>query len=170
MRYKNFYKPDTMKRNTITVIIGLILSTFLAGAQNPGQERLNSYKIAFLTSRLKFTPSEAERFWPVYNEFQEKKLEIQQERVKLNMRFNQEGSSMTDEQLITLGDKLIELEVAETELTMKFHQTLKAVLPPVKIIRLYQAENQYRQQLLKELQERREQRVNPGPPPGQRNQ
>jgi len=166
----NFYKPEAMRRNSITLIIGLILSTFIAGAQNPGQERLNSYKIAFLTNRLKLTPSEAEKFWPVYNEFQEKRLEIQQERVKLNMMFNQEGSSMTDEQLIELGDKLIELEVAETELSMKFHQALKGILPPVKIIRLYQAENQYRQQLLKELQERREQRINPGQPPVQRKQ
>jgi len=166
----NFYKTEAMKRNSIALIIGLVLLTFAAGAQNPGQERLNSYKIAFLTNRLKLTPSEAEKFWPVYNESQERRLEIQQERVKLNMMFNQEGSSMTDEQLITLGDKFIELEVAETELTMKFHQALKAVLPPVKIIRLYQAENQYRQQLLKELQERRDQRTSPGQPPAQRNQ
>ena len=159
-----------MKRNTIALITGLLISTFIAGAQNQAQERLNSYKIAFLTSRLKLTPSEAEKFWPVYNEYQEKRLEIQQERVKLNMMFNQEGSSMTDEQLLTLGDKFIELEAVEAELSMKFHQALKAVLPPVKIIRLYQAENQYRQQLLKELQERREQRVNPGQPPVQRKQ
>lgn len=163
----NFYKKEVMKRNVVLLIVTLILSTSPAGAQNqnpnpnPNQERLNAYKIAFLTNRLKLTPSEAEKFWPVYNEFQAKRIEIQQERVKLNVKFNQEGASMTDEQLTVLGDKFIELEVAETDLAMKFHQTLKGVLPPAKIIRLYQAENQYRQQLLKELQERREQRTNP---------
>lgn len=73
---------------------------------------------------------------------------------------------MTDEQLIALGDKLMELEVLETELSVRFHKTLKRILPPFKVLRLYQAENQYRQQLLNELQERKQQRNNsshPGP-------
>ena len=61
-----------------------------------------------------------------------------------------------------MGDKLIELEVAETELTVKFHQHLKAVLPPMKVIRFYQAENQYKVLLLNQLQERREERLSPG--------
>jgi hypothetical protein len=170
MKYMNFYKPEAMKRRIIVLITVLILAPYLVKAQNPDQERLNAYKIAFITNRLKLTPSEAEKFWPVYNEFQEKKTGIQQERMQLNRRFNQEGAKMTDEQLITLGDKLMELEVSETELSMKFHQTLKGLLPPAKILRLYQAENQYRQQLLKELQDRNQPRNNPGrpghPPPG----
>lgn len=161
MKYLNSYKHEVMKRMILFLITCLILSRPAAYSQNPNQERLNAYRIAFFTNRLKLTPAEAEKFWPVYNEFQAKKLEIQQERVKLNMKFNQEGATMTNEQLIVLGDKLIELEAAEKELILKLHQTLKGVLPPAKIIRLYQVENQYRQQLLKELQERREQRSIP---------
>jgi hypothetical protein len=53
------------------------------------------------------------------------------------------------------------MEVREAALAQKFHDKIKTVLPPVKVLRLYQAENQYRLQLLKELQERREVRVNP---------
>ena len=158
-----------MKRRIIFLIAGLIFISHLVKAQTPNQARLNTYKIAFLTRKLNLTSSEAEKFWPVYNEFQDKKMQIQQERIGLNRKFNQEGSKMTDEQLLTLGDKLIELEVTETELSMKFHQVLKGLLPPVKILRLYQAEAQFRQQLLNELQDRREQRLNPNqpePPPG----
>ncbi|OFY67057.1 MAG: hypothetical protein A2V64_13710 [Bacteroidetes bacterium RBG_13_43_22] len=167
----NVYKSLVMKRRTISLIAILILAPCLTRAQNPNQERLNAYKIAFFTKRLNLTPGEAEKFWPVYNEFQAKKLEIQRERIKLNIRFNQEGAAMTDEQLIALGDKLMELEVLETELSVKFHQTLKVILPPVKILKLYQAENQFRQQLLNELQERKQQRDNPNQPgsPPQRN-
>ena len=160
----NYYKFLVMKRRIIFLTAILISVPCLIRAQNPNQERLNAYKIAFFTKRLNLTPSEAEKFWPVYNEFQDKKIEIQQERVQLNRRFNQEGVSMTDEQLIALGDKLMELEVLETELSVKFHKTLNGILPPVKVLRLYQAENQYRQQLLNELQERKQQRVNPNQP------
>jgi hypothetical protein len=69
---------------------------------------------------------------------------------------------MSDEELSTLGDKFINLEVLESELSVEFHQQLKGILPPVKVLRLYQAENQYRQQLLNELQDRKQQqRDNP---------
>jgi hypothetical protein len=145
-----------MKRAAVLIFI-LILSIPRMQAQNPNQERLNAYKIAFFTKRLNLTPREAEVFWPVYNEFQAKKTQIQQERVQLNRKFNQEAATMSDEQLTAAGDKLIELEVLEAELSVAFHQQLKGILPPIKILRLYQAENQYRQQLLIELQKRREQ-------------
>jgi hypothetical protein len=157
MKYMNSYKPEAMKRKTVVLIFILILSVPRIHAQNPNQERLDAYKIAFFTKRLNLTAREAEVFWPVYNEFQAKKNQIQQERVQLNRKFNQKAATMSDEQLTAAGDKLIELEVLEAELSVAFHQQLKGVLPPVKILRLYQAENQYRQQLLIELQKRREQ-------------
>jgi len=140
-----------------TVIVVLIIVSVSGSvlAQNANLDRLNAYKIAFFTRRLNLTPREAEKFWPVYNEFQNNRNKIQQERGQLNRNFNQEASLMSDEQLSAAGDKLIELEVRETELAVTFHKQLKGILPPVKILRLYQAENQYRMQLLKELQERR---------------
>ncbi len=156
----NFYKPEVMKRKTIILIIILIIAPYLINAQNPNQERLNSYKIAFFTKRLNLTSREAEKFWPVYNEFQAKKIQIQQERVQLNRKFNQEAVMMSDEDMTAAGDRFIELEVLEAELSVAFHQELKGILPPVKVLRLYQAENQYRQQLLNELQERKQQRDN----------
>ena len=40
----------------------------------------------------------------------------------------------------------------ESALAVTFHKKLKEVLPPAKVIRFYQAENQYKAQLLNELQ------------------
>ena len=42
--------------------------------------------------------------------------------------------------------------VQESALAVTFHKKLKEVLPPAKVIRFYQAENQYKVQLLNELQ------------------
>jgi hypothetical protein len=157
MKYMNSYKQKTMKKRILVLIAVMILSPVLIKAQNPNQERLNAYKIAFFTKRLNLTSREAEKFWPVYNEFQAKKMEIQRERVKLNIKFNQEGTTLSDEELTVLSDRYVELDVVEAELGMALHGQLKAILPPEKVIRLYQAENQYRQQLLNELQERKQQ-------------
>ena len=126
-------------------------------AQNPNLDKLNAYKIAFLTKRINLTSQEAEKFWPVYNEYQDKKLHVQQERLQLGRDVNLTGSTMSEKELADAGDKYISLEVQEASLTQELHNKLKEVLPPAKIIRIYQAENQYKVQLLNELQDRRQQ-------------
>lgn len=151
-----------MKRGVFVLIALMIISVWGLSAQNPNRERLDSYKIAFFSQRLKLTPAEAEKFWPLYNDLQEKKAKIQLERVALYRKFNQEAAMLGDKEMTAMGDKLIELEVLEAELSLKFHQYIKEVLPPAKVLRFYQAETQYKMQLLNELQDRRQERLNPG--------
>ena len=59
-------------------------------AQNPNLEKLNTYKIGFFTKKLNLTSSEAEKFWPVYNEYQKQKNQIQLEKIKLIQKFQSE--------------------------------------------------------------------------------
>jgi hypothetical protein len=54
--------------------------------------------------------------------------------------------------LTETGDKLITCIVQESSLAVTFHKKLKEVLPPAKVTRIYQAENQYKAQLFNELQ------------------
>ena len=145
-----------MKTRLYILIILAILTGSQASAQNSNMERLNAYKIAFFTKRLNLTPQEAEKFWPVYNEYQDMKNKIQLERQEINRNFNQNELNMTDKEMTEAGDRFIALEVREASLAQEFHTKLKTILSPVKVLRLYQAENQYRLQLLKELQQRRE--------------
>jgi len=150
-----------MKSRIILSATLLIFCTTYLAAQNVARERLDAYKIAFFTKRLNLTSQEAEKFWPVYNGFQDTKNKIQLERQEINRNFNQNELNMSDREMIEAVDKLVGLEVREAALAQEFHDKIKTVLPPVKVLRLYQAENQYRLQLLKELQERREVRINP---------
>jgi hypothetical protein len=64
---------------------------------------------------------------------------------------------MSDSQITELGNKYCAILVQESALAVTFHKKLQEILPPRKVIRVYQAENQYRIQLLNELQDRRQQ-------------
>lgn len=150
-----------MKKKTICSILIVLFFTMNIAAQNANLDKLNAYKIGFLTKRLNLTSKEAEKFWPVYNEYQDDRSKIQVKRQEINRNFNQNELNMTDREMTEAADMLISLEVREASLTQEFHNKIKVILPPVKVFRLYQAENQYRLQLLKELQERREERSNP---------
>ena len=72
--------------------------------------------------------------------------------MKLNKEFNQNENSLSDSQLEEMGDKYVDCLVRESDLEVTFHKKLKELLPPAKVIRYYQAENQYKLQLLNELQ------------------
>lgn len=155
MKYTNCYKFEAMKRVMIGLLVLSMIPANRISAQNPNLERLNAYKIAFFTRKLNLSSQEAEKFWPVYNEFQEKRNEIQLERISLNRDFNQNSFDMNEKELTEAGDKLISLQVDEANLAVEFHDMFKKILPPLKVLRLYQAENQYRMQLLNELQNKR---------------
>jgi hypothetical protein len=151
----NNYKFVVMKRGLIFIILMSLLPFPRISAQNPNLEKLNTYKIAFFTKRLNLTSQEAEKFWPVYNEFQNKRNQIQLERQALNKNINQNELNMSEKEMIDAGDKVISLQVQEASLAQEYHKKFREILSPVKVVKLYQAENQYRQLLLNELQNNR---------------
>ena len=95
----------------------------------------------------------------VYNGYQEMKNKLQAERQEINRNFSQNELNMTDKEMTDAGDRLDAIETREASLAQDFHNKIKGILSPVKVLRLYQAENQYRLMLLKELQERRQERT-----------
>jgi hypothetical protein len=157
MIFMNNCNLPGMKKAIVTLSILFLFPLIKISAQNTALEKLNAYKIAFFTRSLNLTTQEAEKFWPVYNEFQDKRTQIQQERSQLNRRINQTAMTMSDSQRSEAGDNLIALEVREANLSLEYHKKFKEILSPAKVLRLYQAENQYRQQLLNELRDNRPQ-------------
>jgi len=140
-----------MKRSAL-LTISLVISVLTLSGQTQQFEKLNAYKIGFFTKRLDLTSKEAEKFWPAYNNYQDQKNKILLERRSIIRDFNQNAASLTENQLTELGDKLADGMAKESGLSADLHKKLKEILPPEKVIRFYQAENQYKAQLLNELQ------------------
>jgi hypothetical protein len=159
----NNYKFKTMKKVVFILLMILVVPAIKSVAQNTNLEKLNNYKIGFFTKKLNLTSQEAEKFWPVYNEYQVQRNQIQLEKMKINRTFNQNESTLSDKQLEEMGDRYVDLLVQESGLAVTFHKKLKTVLSPAKVIMYYQAENQYKVQLLNELQnQRQQQKLRPG--------
>jgi len=158
---------NAMKR-IITTIAALLLTgvtamTLRAQGQGMGQgamqgdgEKLTAYKIAFFTKNLDLTPAEAEKFWPVYNDYSARKSKLQADRLLLMRYAAQNQANMTEDEVASTADNLTRSFADEAAMVVSFNENLKKVLPPAKVIRLYQVENQYKQQLLRELNQRRQ--------------
>jgi hypothetical protein len=151
------FNTNKMKKRYLLLIIILIFPFFRTNAQNTKLEKLNNFKIGFFTKKINMTSAEAEKFWPAYNDFQSQRNQIQLEKVKINREFNLNENTLSDSQLTEMADKYVDCLVRESNLEVTFHKKLKELLPPDKVIRYYQAENQYKLQLLNELQNARQQ-------------
>lgn len=154
-----------MKKVFYSLIAVMLMTTASLNAQGQGQgmgqgmgdnEKLTAYKIAFFTQRLDLTPAEAEKFWPVYNDFSARRNKLLADRVSLMRYAAQNEANMSDEELSSTADRLAKSFSDEATMVVTFNTDLKKVLPPAKVIRLYQIENQYKQQLLRELNQRRQ--------------
>ena len=149
-----YYKNIKMKKIQLVLILAFL--AMMAGkAQNTTREKLDAYRVGFFTKKMNLTSQEAEKFWPAYNDYQKKKNELQRERIMLVRDFNQNESALSDKELTEIGDNLIATFSRENEMAQDFHKKLRELLSPDKVIRYYQAENQWKAQLLNELQENR---------------
>ena len=151
-----------MKQSKIIILFILFLSV-TAFAQ-PGsrlkermqqkKEQIKSMKIAFITTELNLTPDEATKFWPLFNAFEDKQRELKQDKIK-NYMDRIDSDKLTEKEANSL---LTQMESTEYELFQsrkKFVNSLKAVLPAAKILKLKKAEEEFSKKLLQQYRDKK---------------
>jgi hypothetical protein len=133
-----------MKKALLTLVFIVMAATGLLVAQ--GGERLESLRIAFITKQLQLTPQEAEKFWPVYNTYDD-------EMRKMVRDHRQKGGSEID-----LEEKILAMH-------KKFRPDFLKVISEQKFDKLMVAERSWRDMLQKELQRRQQKGGGGGKPP-----
>ncbi len=85
-----------MKR--VLLLISFTVSFLLGVAQNG--ERLEALKIAYITKRLDLSPEEAQKFWPIYNQYAEELKQARKEAIR-----NNKSEIELDESLLNIRKK-----------------------------------------------------------------
>jgi len=137
----------------------LIFTFSTANSQEPGmqrnpqqkKERIKTYKIAFITEKLNLTPEEAEKFWPVYNANMNKMEELQKNRFENIPNAPKDMEDLTKEEAEAAIDEILENEQKILDLKIDFKNKLKPILSAKKILRLFDAEREFRMELMKRL-------------------
>ncbi len=142
----------------------LLLFTLPAVAQQrPGaREKIETMKIAYITTALNLTELEAQQFWPVYNEAEVKRRELRKSRMTERLDAAQNFETMTDKEAEVFIDKEMEFKQKELDIQKELHVKLKKVLPAKKIARLYKAETDFQRKVLQELERKKENEMPPG--------
>lgn len=112
-------------------------------------DKFKAEKVAFITDAINLTPAEAQVFWPVYNEFEKKRWDLSKERRELDQSLRQGVKEMTDKEYIDLSRKITSLQAQESKLAEEYNEQFLKILPPKKVVNLYVAELNFRNQLLR---------------------
>lgn len=118
------------------MLIGSISIVRSQNQPNPKSEKIQALKIAFITQKLQLTRLEAERFWPIYNEYEN---EIN------SLRANRNGDVLENE------EKLLNIR-------KKYQPSFEKVIGPQKLNQFFNAEREFRNVLIKQLKNRKQQR------------
>lgn len=115
------------------------------------KEKIESARIGFITQRLNLKPEQAEKFWPVYNEYQNQKKEIRKNMHKIK-KMNS-NLTITDEQIIKNINKMIDLKQQKLDIEKECIFKLQKVLTARQLVELHKAENDFTMMLLNKLGE-----------------
>jgi len=147
-----------MKTNKLVVTIILLLSihSFAQPKMGEKREQIKALKVGFITNELALTSEEASRFWPIYNVFDEKQFELRHQKMKsIKDRLEEESiEKMSEKEATAL---LTQMESNEDELYItrkKFIASLKGIIPPIKIIKLKRAEENFNRKLLQQYRDK----------------
>ncbi|MFL5744236.1 MAG: hypothetical protein ACJ751_06200 [Niastella sp.] len=135
-----------MKKIILIIVMALGISAVSlaqddndAGQKGNGS-RIEALKIAYLTKKLNLSTDEAQKFWPIYNEYMG---EIRKTRI--DARQNQEGEIPTEEKLLNIRKK--------------YNGEFNKALSSEKVNTFFKAEKEFGTVLQKELLERRMQKM-----------
>ena len=131
-------------------------STFAQGEKmKEKREQIKAMKVAFITTELDLNSAEAEKFWPIYNTFEEKEFELKHLKMRSFIKRYRDGKDkMTEKEANLLLSQMETNEEKFYLLRKKFILNLKGIIPASKIIKLKKSEEDFNRKLLLQYRNR----------------
>jgi hypothetical protein len=158
-----------MKRKVLpprVLALAMIFSVSIIGSvvisqTQPNQkraDRIETFKIGFLTKRMDLSTAESQKFWPLYNEHEKKIAELENHLSTVRGLTPEKLTGMSDKEVDDAMTRFVEHGQQIQDLRKKYHEDLKKILPIKKVALFYLAERDFKKELVMMAIERRNQR------------
>jgi cell fate regulator YaaT (PSP1 superfamily) len=114
------------------------------------RQKVQAHRVAFFSERLSLTPAEAEKFWPLYNTYQNHREKLIRETNQKTQTQDSEGkpefdvSNLSDDE----AKQLVGNKTKQIELEMKFHNDLIKLFSSQRVLMFYDAERSFQRKLM----------------------
>ena len=161
-----------IKNRIITLLfLGISFSFFCqAKEQNHSkkqevrQDKVKNLKIAFFTSELNLSVNESEKFWPVYNEMEEKLKNIRQENKKVIDQLNDNSDNMKEDEYKKGINSIFDSEIQEANIKKEYFNKISTAIGYKKAGLVLKVEKEFKHKLLDEMKGRENGSKPPRPP------
>mmetsp|Transcript_22207 Transcript_22207/g.25250 ORF Transcript_22207/g.25250 Transcript_22207/m.25250 type:complete len:163 (-) Transcript_22207:181-669(-) len=121
------------------------------GQRQQKKERVKQLKIAYFTEELDLTEGEAEKFWPIYNEMEEK---MKAEKKKKNTATNDIKNgfdTLSDAEIESKMKEALDARIEEAEVQKEYLVKIGDVIGFKKAAKVLSLEAQFKRELVKRL-------------------
>ena len=137
---------------SILYITVFVISSYSQRKENVDwEEKIKAQKMAFITEKICLSPADAQKFWPVYNEFNLKKDSLNE--IRNNARKALRGKNISNKQKEEAIDIQLILRQKEAEISKQYHEKFKKILTIDQLIKLYDAEQEFKMRLVKQIRD-----------------
>lgn len=119
-------------------------------------DKVEAQKIAFITQELNLTPEEAKIFWPVYNEYEAKRHVLKKSFKDIEYIHKADMDKLTEKEASQILDNQIVEAQKFLDLRKEYHSKFKAVLPSIKVLKLYGAERDFQKVLIDKIRQHKQ--------------
>lgn len=126
----------------------LLLMPLFYASQN---DRVEELRVAFITKKVELTETESEKFWPVYNEYNDKVKAI---RKNLRMSFRKRTEPLSDQDAEDLYQLDLKSKQAELDVHKLYSEKIKAIIGAKKIVRLRVAEEEFKREMINSIKDK----------------
>lgn len=129
----------------VLVVLLLPLSQL---AQN---DRVEQLRVAFITKKIELTETESEKFWPVYNEYNDKVKAI---RKNLRMSYRKRVEPLSEQDAEDLYQLDLKSKQAEVDVHKLYSEKIKAIIGAKKTVRLRVAEEEFKREMINTIKDK----------------
>ncbi len=129
------------------LFIGIILFASFSFAQTVSQEEINviqdlfgSEKKAIFEDNVNLSNTNADAFWKLYNEYENQRKAVGQEKVKLLERYTS-NTKISEDQVDDMMKKAMTLRASSNNLIGKYYKKMKKATNPMVAAQFYQIEH-----------------------------
>ncbi len=140
-------------KHLLMTICAWVLCMLAAQAQPRDSKRfeaIENEKIAYITKQLKLSPSEAQKFFPLYNQYNKEMWAVKSEKTGSSSNAPQGANSFGS------GKRdIISYDAKELEIKKEYRKKFSEVIGNSRASQFFEIEQNFRELLYKELQNRR---------------
>ena len=127
------------------MLLTLLLSALIFAQETSYIEILksdiNTQRRALITAAMDFTEEEAQKFWPLYKEFEQGSDRLMDMSIKLIKEYAENYNNMTDEKADELIKRSYELEKSQIAYKLKYYEEFKQELGAKRSAKIMQVLN-----------------------------